>query len=177
MKERFKKCLEQHDINGIKEINKSDLHNHFGKGGRLEYLMKQHDVTVQRPPLKFDSLGHMDTWFYEHVKFKFNYLQRVQAAFAHANDDHITVLSASFGPDKDMSAFISLMEKYNKNYAPNTVLLPELALDRDCDVDETYEMLDEILSYKWYKSIDIIGGEFDQPIENFKKIYRKDRYS
>lgn len=73
----------------------------------------------------------------------------------------------------DVEAFIHTMKSFNQQIAPNTILLPELALERWCDTDKVFARLDEILSYNWFKSIDINGGEFDQPIKNFKKIYRK----
>jgi len=33
MDELFKTHLQNHSLNGLSSINKSDLHNHFGKGG------------------------------------------------------------------------------------------------------------------------------------------------
>ena len=58
-------------------------------------------------------------------------------------------------------------------FAPNTILLPELALERGCDTDQVFSRIDEVLAYYWFKSIDINAGETEQPIKNFKKIYRK----
>jgi adenosine deaminase len=73
----------------------------------------------------------------------------------------------------DVEAFIHTMKNFNQQLAPNTILLPELAFERWCDVDKEFSRLDEILSYNWFKSVDINAGEFEQPIKNFKKIYRK----
>ena len=100
-------------------------------------------------------------------------LDRLEAAFIQAAADNVKVLSAGFGYYEDVGALIQSMKNLNQQFAPNTLLLPELALNRNCNVDEEYSRLDEILSYNWFKSIDIIGEEFDQPIKNFKKIYKK----
>ena len=173
MKNDFENYLKSESLEGLSTINKSDLHNHFGKGGRIDYLSSQCKVHIEAPPKKFDSLAHMDEWFKENIKYKCSYMDRLEAAFVQARRDNIQVLAASFGSDKEMPSFIQTMKILNRNHAPKTLLLPELALDRGCDVDLELSKLDEILSYDWFKSIDIIGGESDQPIENFTKIYRK----
>ncbi len=98
----------------------------------------------------------------------------MQAAFVQAASDNVSVLAASIGFDtENMKNFIQTMKNFNQQYAPNTVLLPELSFARGCDTDYELSRLDEILSYNWYKSIDICGGESEQSIKNFKKIYRK----
>lgn len=67
------------------------------------------------------------------------------------------------------------MKSFNQQFAPNTILLPELAFARNCNTDKELLRLDKILSYNWFKSIDINTGESEQPIKNFKKIYRKSK--
>ncbi len=94
----------------------------------------------------------------------------MQAAFVQAAGDNVSVLAASIGfNDENMKKFIQTMKSLNQQYAPNTVLLPELNFARSCDTDYELSRLDEILSYNWYKSIDICGGESEQSIKNFKK--------
>ncbi|MGM1048904.1 MAG: hypothetical protein ACQEXX_22560 [Bacillota bacterium] len=64
------------------------------------------------------------------------------------------------------------MNDFHRCYAPRTKFLPELALDRACNVDEVYGRLDAILACQWFRSIDICNDEFAQPIACFKSIYR-----
>jgi adenosine deaminase len=67
---------------------------------------------------------------------------------------------------------MKVIQKLHKTFAPETILLPELTFARDdCDVDYEYSLLDEILSYKFFKSIDVCGDENAQSIKNFKKIF------
>lgn len=173
MDEQFKTFLQTHNLSGISSISKSDLHNHLGKGGNINYLASKFNLKIDAPPSKFESLYHMEQWAKENIKRHFPYMDRLEAAFVQARADNITVLSACFGIDDDMPAFINAMKNYNEKFAPNTILLPELALERWCDVDKEFSKLEEVLSYNWFKSVDINAGEFDQPIKNFKKIYRK----
>jgi adenosine deaminase len=176
----FKNYLHNHSLEGISSISKSDLHNHFGKGGNKNYIEKIANVKIDSPPTKFDSLFHMDEWFKENIRQYCPYLRRLEAAFVQAASDNISVLAASFGfgnentiGDIDFKAFIDTMKGFNQQFAPNTILLPELAFTRACDTDRELARLDEILSYDWFRSVDINSGESEQPIKNFKKIYRK----
>lgn len=173
MNDQFKTFLQNHNLSGISSISKSDLHNHLGKGGNINYLASKFNLKIDDPPSKFESLYHMDQWAKENIKKHCPYMDRLEAAFVQAGADNITVLSACFGFDENMNTFIDTMKSYNQKFAPNTVLLPELAFERWCDVYKEFSRLDEILSYNWFKSVDINAGEFDQPIKNFKKIYRK----
>jgi adenosine deaminase len=180
MNEQFKTFLQNHNLSGISSINKSDLHNHLGKGGNINYIISKFNLKIDSPPSTFESIFHMDEWFKENIKKYCPYIKRLEAAFVQAADDNISVLAASFGFDEkmaiggmDLEAFIHTMKNFNQQLAPNTILLPELAFERWCDVNKEFSRLDEILSYNWFKSVDINAGEFDQPIKNFNKIYRK----
>ncbi|MNP26191.1 Aminodeoxyfutalosine deaminase [compost metagenome] len=69
--------------------------------------------------------------------------------------------------------FINTLNYYHDVYAPEATFYPELSLGRECDVNKTYVRIDEILSKKWFKSIDVCGNELAQPIKKFQKIYRR----
>lgn len=174
MNELFKSHLQNHSISGLSSICKSDLHNHFGKGGDKKYIESIAGIKIDLPPKSFESLFHMDEWYMENIKKYCPYIKRLEAAFVQAASDNISILAASIGFDEEnMTAFIQTMENFNQQFAPNTILLPEFALERGCDTDKELSRLDEILSYNWFRSIDINGDELKQPIRNFKKIYRK----
>lgn len=182
LNELFKTYLQNHSLKGLGSINKSDLHNHLGKGGNKNYIETIADIKIDLPPSTFESIFHMDEWVNDNIKKYCPYIRRLEAAFVQAANDNITVLAASFGLDEEnriggmeLVTFIQTMKKYNQQFAPNTILLPELAFTRGCDTDRELAKLDEILSYNWFKSIDINGSEWEQPIKNFKKMYRKAR--
>lgn len=181
MKQEFRTCLQNHDLNGLSSIPKSDLHNHAGCGGNVNFIASQTNIKINPPPDVFESMAHMYQWFTENIKVHCSYLKRLEAAFVQGFDDNIQVLTMSFETDEankiggmDLGLFIQTMNNFNQNLAPSTRFLPELTFNRaGCDVDNVYSRLDEILSYHWFKTIDICCDEFAQPIKNFKKIYRK----
>ncbi len=68
MDELFKTYLQNHSLNGLSTICKSDLHNHFGKGGNIKYIESISDIKIEMPPAKFESIFHMDEWFQDNKK-------------------------------------------------------------------------------------------------------------
>jgi hypothetical protein len=178
-------CLQEHNQIELSLVPKSDLHNHAGCGGNVKYIASQVNIKINPPPDVFESMSHMYQWFTENIKVHCNYLKRLEAAFVQASDDDIQVLAMSFDTDAankiagmDIGLFIQTMNDFNNSIAPSTIFLPELTYNRaSCDIDRAYSQLDELLSYHWFKSVDICCDEFAQPIKNFKKIYRKAKES
>lgn len=168
-------------LKGLQAITKSDLHNHAGRGGNIKYISEWAHVSIQPPTDPFQSLQDMQSWFDEHVKIHCSglqgYLKRIEAAFVQAEEDHIKILALSFGLDEidnlgGMDSFSRIMDDFHRRYAPRTRFLPELALDRACHVEAVLGRLDAVLACQWFRSIDICGDEFAQPIARFKSIYR-----
>ncbi len=179
--QHFIAYLREGSLDGLQTIPKSDLHNHAGRGGSLCYLSAWANVDIMSPSAPFASLDKMQEWFEQNVKVHCpgitGYLKRIEAAFAQAEKDSIQKLALSFGLGEvdalgGMDRFIQTMDAMHATYAPHTTFLPELALDRACDVVQTYGMLEEYLSPKWFASIDICCNELAQPISRFQKIYR-----
>lgn len=178
----LEEALTEQSIDKLMLVPKSDIHTHGGKGGRLKYYSEwvNADITASKHP--FRNLEDMQNWFNSNIKIHDNgkpgYLKRVEAAFVQAREDNLVVLSLSYSMEVinflgGIDSFIDTLNFYHESYAPQTNYYPELSLERGCDINETYEKIDEILSKHWFKSIDICGNEFAQPIKNFQRIYRK----
>ena len=176
--------MNTYSLNLIRDLPKSDLHSHAGRGGNIKYIENWARVKIVPNDKLFESLSDMQSWFVNNVKCHCSglegYLKRVEAAFVQAADDNIKVLTLSYGVGEvdllgGMIPFITIMENLRASFAPDTLFFPELALGREQDVNYVATRLDEIFSYGWFKSIDICNNEFAQPICNFKKIYRQAR--
>lgn len=182
MKEQFMEALHKNSVLDLQKIAKSDLHSHAGRGGNIRYIEAWANVKIERRIKPFDSLSKMQEWFVSNVKCHCvgiqGYLKRIEASFVQANKDNIKVLAMSFGIGEidslgDMESFTKTINQLHKKYAPNTDFFPELALGRESDIDTVIYRLEEILSYDWFKSVDICNNEFAQPIRNFKPIYKR----
>lgn len=74
------------------------------------------------------------------------------------------MLSLSFGIGKidtlgNMESFSNTMDALHQHYAPDSDFFPELVLGRESEIDSVLNRLDEILSYGWFKSVDICNNE------------------
>jgi len=175
--------LSNNSLCGLEQIEKTDLHCHSGRSGSLHYLLKDKKITHILQPHRFESLNHMQQFYYDNVKKYFRckkdgLQKRWEASLARTKDDNIKILVLSFTSSKikfvgGIQPFIKIIDQLHAKYAHNTIFLPELSFERTCNIDLEFEFLDEILEQNWFKSIDICNDEFAQPIERFKKIFTK----
>jgi hypothetical protein len=61
MKEKFIKALESNDLDEMRKIPKSDLHNHAARGGNKRYIEDWTGVSISIPP-KFNDFSDMNAW-------------------------------------------------------------------------------------------------------------------
>ena len=182
MKKQFIEALYGNSVADVQRIPKSDLHNHAGRGGNIQYIEAWANVKIEPSDQPFNSLSQMQAWFENNVKChcsgKQGYLKRIEAAFAQAQKDNIKVLAMSFGIGEidflgNMEIFSTTVNELHQQYAPESVFFPELAFGRECEIVTTMNRIDEIFAYRWFRSVDICNDEFAQPIRNFKPIYKR----
>jgi len=166
----------------IQPLRKSDLHNHAGRGGNKKSIEEFYDLKIGDPPERFSSLQNMQEWYVANIRNiasgRSGLIKRWEAAFRQANEDHVAVLSLSFGADESavvggLIPFVSLLTDMSAKYAPDCVFLPELSYLRGCDIHQAVAELDDILDLNFFKSIDICGDEFACSIDDFIPLYRK----
>lgn len=175
----FINALENGDLLLLKECEKGDLHNHSGRGGKLSYLAPN----VIPPQKPFNDLMDMQNWFDANIKpiasgSEGGWLRRIEAAFHQAQEDNIKLLALNFGIGNiellgGMNNFIKEMDALHQKQCPNTIFIPELGIGRHEDASEIYNKLDEILTYNYFKSIDLNCLEDSAPVQKFINIYRK----
>jgi len=170
--------LENYDEKHIAMIPKSDVHNHAGRGGKIEDLSS--DILPADKP--FASLDEMQAWFDKNVKARLasgieGYLIRVEASFKQANMDNIKKLALSFGSGEvyalgGIERFTSIIDSFKQKYIPDSEFIPELSLLRSNISSEEISEAKEIISYGWFKSLDICGNEHAAPVSNYRLLYR-----
>ena len=175
-------ALETGNQEQLLKVPKSDIHNHAGWGGNINFISERTGNHFLLPPEKFDSLSHMQKWFDENIKpicgGKEGQILRWEACFVEARRNNISRLALSFSRfDVElvggMKSFIEILEKFHQEYCPNTRFEPELTYGRSSNIDAELQYIDELLEANYFCSIDICNGEFQQPIQNFVPIYRK----
>lgn len=180
-KEDFLQALAENSIDLLKRIPKSDLHSHAGRGGSRSYIEAFAQVKIPPPIVPFDSLAEMNQWLNDNVKVHCpglpGYLKRLEASFAQASNDGISVLALSFAIDEidtfgSVQRFIHVVESLHTEYAPYTAFFPDLALGYSQNMDESNK-LDEIFAAQWFKGIDICNYAGSHTVQSLKRMSEK----
>lgn len=176
--------LESEDISKIREIPKSDLHNHSCLGGNRDYIERHTGIRI--PPFKgvLPTMQTMHEWNNKYLGDHFNNKEMrillLEAAFYQAKQDGITVLE--IGEDvwglgeyfnNDISELIDVFNTAHNKIAPEIELRLLIGLSRHCSISYLEECLEHFWGHKEFYSIDLYGDELVQPIENFVPIYKK----
>jgi len=180
----FEQCLHRGDLAGIVAIPKSDLHNHASNGGNVRFFNQLHGVRIDIPAEGFGSIIEMERWAKEKIKRHTTKRERYEAAFAQAENDGIKVLSMTIFRDEmdefgTCGEFIEMYSKIKEKYAPNVLFLPEISYNGESEasqIDFEYNLMDEIFSYNYFKSIELCYGTLRQEKRSFteyKKLFRK----
>lgn len=182
--ESFSDALKQRDLEKIRALPKSDLHNHFVLGGSRQYLWEMTGRKIEPVKSPISSMDEMHAWNRENLGERFGTPEMrkllIRAAFYQAREDGVTVLE--IGEDvwglseyfhNDIDELIEAFTTAQGEIASDMELRLQIGLSRHCSID----YLEDCLSHFWgnqaFYSIDLYGDELAQPIENFKSIYRR----
>lgn len=180
----FTDALRLGDLEAIRRCPKADLHTHFVLGGSRRFI-KEHtgrDIRPLEQPIR--SMAEMHAWYARNLGEAFETPEGrrmlIQAAFAQAREDGVTILE--IGEDVwglgtffhgDVEVLVSSFERARQQIAPGVALRLQLGLSRHCDVGYLEDCLSHFWGCKAFCSLDLYGDELCQPIEHFKPIYRR----
>jgi Adenosine deaminase len=185
--ERFVAALERADLNALRAVPKGDLHNHSWLGGRRSYIARRTGAAIPPPPTTFTDLDHLFGWCLEVflpavLATPGGRVNALEAAFAQAAEDGVTVLAMSFGALLRDSVFggslareIATLEVLCRTYAPGTLLRPVLGLNRKTDPDEMLRLLDDHAESGFFAAVDLYGDESLRSFREFGRVYRRAR--
>lgn len=94
--EKFIKALKNHDLDNLRMIPKSDLHNHFVLGGSREYIQLQTSREIPFFKGVLSSMQDMHEWNNTNIGERFNTKEMrkllIDATFVKAKEDGIAIL-------------------------------------------------------------------------------------
>lgn len=180
----FIEALKQKDLNAIRTIPKSDLHNHFVLGGSRDFLKLQTGKTIQPITTPLASMDEMHAWNEKNIGADFDTSEMrrllIKATLTQAKEDAVHILE--IGEDvwglaeffnNDIDELVDAFKRAQREIAPDLELRLQIGLSRHCPVDYLEDCLSHFWGNKNFYSIDLYGDELAQPIENFKGIYRR----
>lgn len=178
----FVHALEDNDLERIRKIPKSDLHNHAPLGGSRKILYQLTGYMLPELKERFDSILDMNAWCKRNLKGKLGvtneYITRVLATFMQAKNDGVTVFAPNFAicASKDFNhsfdALLNFISTITKQFSEDMAIYPELCLDRNKYVAETEENATYLLESGLFSTIDMTGDEF-LGVDEFRNIYAR----
>ncbi len=66
----------------------------------------------------------------------------------------------------------SILKRAHERGAPQVEWIPQLGMSRHCRIEDIRRWMEPFLGLRFYRTLDLSGDEFAQPIENFKLLYR-----
>jgi len=181
---QFITALKNHDLETIKLVPKSDLHNHFVLSGHREFLKQKTNLNIIPLTKPLESMDEMHKWVAENLGDHFHTSERrklmIDAAFYQAKMDGVKILEIGedvwgLGEyfDYDIEELVNCFKKSHQQFAPDIELRLQIGLSRHCSIPYLERCLEPFWDNDAFYSLDLYGDELSQPIENFKSIYRK----
>lgn len=180
----FIEALKKQDIEALKQMPKSDLHNHFVLGGNRQYIKKMTGISIPCHQGVLSSMQDMHDWNGMNIGEKFDNVEMrkllIEATFIQAKEDGVKILE--IGEDvwglkrffnNDIEKLIETFYDANSQIAPDIELRMQIGLSRHCSIEYLMNCLDCFWGHKEFYSIDLYGDELAQPIENFIPIYER----
>lgn len=175
----FVEALQNGNLDQIRKIPKSDLHNHVPLGGSRAFLRKLTGYSVPMLTEKFTTILEMNAWCKKNLKGKLNvpneYVARTLAAFLQAEYDGVKVFAPNFAlcARKDFESYDELLlfiSSLVERFSDSMKVYPELCLDRHkIDYEREKEAI-TLLKTGIFHSLDVTGDEF-LGVDDFINIY------
>ncbi|KPU26289.1 adenosine deaminase [Caloranaerobacter sp. TR13] len=179
---QFIEALENRNIEKLRSIPKSDLHNHSILGGNLKYIEEWIGKKIPRLTKRITSIEEMEAWvgknYIPYVKGTSGFEKAIEAAFIQAKADGVIKLEMSIDVyfrhlyNGSAEELIKALKRLHQEYAPEVNFIPELGFNRSVSQELLIEWFEPYLDYNYFKSVDLYGDEFAQPASKLKQLYR-----
>ena len=174
----FKYALLNKKLDLLKQVHKTDLHNHSSRGANRKYFEEKYNIKFPDVPT-FKNIEDMNNWYNENIdKYTSGFegfKDRIISMFIEVNSENVLFFSPMFCLsmkkyfDNSVEKYIEFIIEMKNKYAPNTVLLPELSLSRNEEIN--IKDIYEALSFDFFKSVDLMGDE-KLGVDKFIPIYK-----
>ena len=158
------------------------MHLGFGSGDR-EYLQAATGLEIRPADRVLTSMDDMHAWVRDQGKGRFDRMPGralgFEAAFVAARKDGVTRLEGGEDVwgitlhDGSAQAVWAMLQVAHDRGAPEIEWIPQLGMSRHCLVPALERWLEPFLELGGFRTLDLSGDEFAQPIEVFAPLYRR----
>jgi adenosine deaminase len=179
MDEAFQQALKAGDLQAIRKCPKADLHNHGWAGAEPAAVGAIIGGSFAPIDHRLNSMDEMHDWSGEHFGNIDPKLRPrlFEAAFSRAVRDGLVryelgddVWAATL--DGSAENVTNILRRAHQRGAPDVEWIPQLGMSRHCRIEDIRRWMEPFLELRFYRTLDLSGDEFAQPIENFKPLYR-----
>ena len=175
----FIQALETSDLTRLRNIPKTDFHNHASLGFPLEVLRQRTHAPIPDPPMIMPTWLEFSEYLRTHLQrllySREGFIASISDALETARADGITELEFSidcqvipeFG---SMEAFVESLREVIAKY-PEIVVRPEIGINREWDEQRLEEWVLPLLDYDDFTAIDLYGNELLGEPEQFVRYY------
>ena len=181
----FQTALGTGDLDAIRRVPKSDLHNHFFLGGNRALVSEWAGKDIAPLDHKLESMTEMHEWVQTRFGALFDgaqgRLKAFEATLVQARLDGVTRLDTGETPwaitlyDGSATTLTDAWRGVHARVAPDIEWIPQLDLAREVAVGIQARRLAPFLELGFWRSLDMSGDELAQPTAVFKPLYRKAR--
>ena len=178
---KFIEALKSGDLDKIKKIRKSDLHNHCGLGMRFSEFKSWCGVELTPPPKVIDGISGLDKYLsevtMEHVLSREGVEYSLKSTIEAAIEDGVTILETSIDCCNiqyydNASQFFSFIEKCRNEYSSQIDFRPEIGVFKGLPkrLWETY--VKQCIESGVFNSIDLYGDENILQLDIYQQYFK-----
>lgn len=184
MSTEFVDALIQEDLEALKSVPKTDLHNHSTFGTRIEHVEKWAAVALPKPPARMRGIHEMMSFARQalnpYINSREGFEFTAEGATKDAIEDHVQALEMSFGtrfalfyPDRDRG-LVHFADSLRAKYEDRIALRPELGFIReDFQNEELFGLAEKCIDSDCFDSLDLYGDEHACPPETYQSLFRR----
>jgi adenosine deaminase len=183
MSSDFSIALERRDLAALRQCPKADLHIHGIGGGDRAFLREVTGIDVAPLAGTLRSMAEMHAFTDQNLAQVFEGSEgralAFHATFVQAQRDGVTRLEV--GEDAwaitlhagSAEAVWTMLCDAHRARAPNIDWIPQLGISRHCPLSAIQRWIEPLLELGRFRTLDLSGDEFAQPIEAFASVYRQ----
>jgi adenosine deaminase len=170
---------------GLRAAPKADLHIHGVGGGDRAWLKARTGRDIAPAPGVLASMAEMHAWTDAHLAELFagpaGRTLAFEATFAGAVRDGVTRIELGEDAwgitlhDGSAEAVWAMLSGAHQRTAPRIEWIPQLGLSRHCGAGAIERWTEPLFELGRFRTLDLSGDEFAQPIEVFQPVYRRAR--
>ncbi len=179
----FQTALETGDLAALRACPKADLHVHAIMGGNREFIRERTGYDIAPLDGVLGSMDEMHSWVGERVGELFQGAAgravAFEATFVQARRDGVSRLEVGEDiwsitlHDGSAQSVWEMLQTAHAQGGPQVEWIPQMGMSRHCPFRALEWWMAPMLELGAFKTLDLSGDEFAQPIEVFEPLYRR----